>query len=65
MFENAKNLKTTIMGIIAAIIVLASMLWPEKIDQSTGEVIKSSIDTIITGVTALVAALVLIFKAKD
>ncbi len=62
--KNAKDLKTTILGVIGAGLMIAGALWPDKIDPDTQEVIKNSINEIVIGVGALIPVIVAIF-GKD
>lgn len=59
--ENVKDWKTTTMGIIGALLVIAGLIWPEKIDAETQQVIQSSINEILIGVGALIPVIVSIF----
>ena len=62
--KNAKDWKTTILGIIGAIIMIAGIMWPDKISAETGEVITTAVNEIIIGVGALIPVIVAIF-GKD
>lgn len=62
--KNAKDWKTTIMGIVGGIIFLAGMLWPDKINPETGEVIATALNEILVGLGVLIPTVVAIF-GKD
>ena len=57
MFKNAKDWKTTVAGIVAALLVIAGVLYPEKIDPTTQVAINTALAEILTGVGALVAVI--------
>ena len=59
-----KNWKTTVVGVIAALMVVLGIFFPDKIDPETQEIIITATGEIITGVGAFIGALVAIF-AKD
>lgn len=63
--KNAKDWKTTLMSVVGGVVMLAGILWPEKINPETQEVIKSSFNEIIIGVGALIPIIVGIFGSKD
>jgi hypothetical protein len=63
--KNAKDWKTTLMSAVGAVVMLAGILWPEKVNAETQEVIKSSFNEIIIGVGALIPIIVGIFGSKD
>ncbi len=44
--------------------MIAGIIWPEKIDTETGEVIKTSVDEIVTGIGALIPIIAALF-ARD
>ena len=62
--SNVKEWKTTVMAIVGALVMIAGIFWPEKINEETGETIKQSIDEIITGVGAIIPVIAAIL-AKD
>lgn len=62
--KNVKDWKTTVMGIIGGVILIAGIFWPDKMDADTGEVIKTAVNEIIVGVGALIPIIVAIF-GKD
>ena len=62
--SNIKDVKTTILGVLGAALIVAGALWPDKLDPATSEVIKSSINEIVMGIGALIPVLVAIF-GKD
>lgn len=55
IFKNAKDWKSTVAGIIAALLVIAGVLYPEKIDPQTQTVINTAVAEILTGLGAIVA----------
>ena len=63
--KNAADWKTTVLSIIGGILMIAGILYPDKIDSETGEAIKVATDEILTGGGALFTILVGIFGAKD
>lgn len=62
--KNIKSVKTTVMAIVGGLLMIAGILWPDKIDAETGEIIKTSIDEIVTGVGAIMPVIAALF-AKD
>lgn len=52
-----KNWRTTVAGFVAAALIVAALVWPEKVDFDTQEIIKSAINEILGGVGALVAVI--------
>jgi hypothetical protein len=62
--KNVKDWKTTLTGIIGGVVVIAGIVWPDKLDADTGQAIETAAGEIIVGVGALIAALSGIF-AKD
>lgn len=59
-----KSPYTTIAGVIGAILIVLGMVWPDKLDPETQEVIKSATDTILIGVGGLIDVIALLI-AKD
>ena len=55
MLKNAKDWKTTTLGIIAGALVIAGILWPDQIDPETQATVNVAAAQIVTGVGALVA----------
>jgi hypothetical protein len=49
------------MGIIGAILVIAGLVWPEKVDPQTQEIIRTSVNEILVGVGALIPVIISIF----
>ncbi len=62
--KNAKDLKTTIIGVIGGIVIVAGLMWPDKIDVNTQAVISEAAGQIITGIGTLIALIPAIF-GKD
>jgi hypothetical protein len=52
-----KNWKTTVAGIVAAGLMVAALVWPEKVDFETQEVIKSAVNEILGAAGALVTVI--------
>ena len=50
MLKNAKDWKTTTLGIVAGVLVIAGIMWPEKIDANTQMVANEAFTQIITGI---------------
>lgn len=66
MLENVKSWKTTIIGIVTAIIPILIILGVINVEQS--EVISQTANTLVEAISAIITAvgsLWLIFKAKD
>ena len=62
--KNAKEWKTTLTALIGGVIMIAGVLWPEKIDQQTMQVLNEGVGQVITGIGAIIPVIALIF-AKD
>lgn len=62
--KNVKDWKTTILGVIGALIMVAGIFWPDKVNAETQEVIRTATNEIIIGVGALIPIIVAIF-GKD
>ena len=54
---NLKDWKTTVLAVIGAVLVIAGMVWPEKVDVTTQEVIKSAVNEIVIGLGTLIAVI--------
>lgn len=63
--KNVKDWKTTVLAILGGVLMIAGILYPEKINPETQEIIKDSVGEIITGIGALIPILVGIFGSKD
>jgi len=63
--KNAKDWKTTLISVVGAGVVLAGIVWPDKINSETQDVIKANLDVIIIGVGTLITVFVGIFGAND
>jgi hypothetical protein len=63
--KNAKDWKTTVLTIIGGLVMLAGILYPDKVTDDVKEGILSSTGSIITGIGALIPILVGIFGSKD
>lgn len=50
-----KNWRTTIAGIIAAALVILGILYPDKIDPDTREVLNAAVGQIIAGAGVIIA----------
>jgi len=64
MFKNAKDWKTTVLGVVASLVVVAGIFWPDKVDPETQAVINTAVSEIVTGVGALIAVAAGL-RAKD
>jgi len=49
-----KNWKTTLGVVIGSLLVVAGLVWPDKVDPDTQEVIKSAFNEILAGVGVLI-----------
>ena len=58
-----KDWKTTVLGIVASVLVIAGVLWPEKLDPETQQQVNSAFAQIVTGVGTLVAILTALFAS--
>jgi hypothetical protein len=63
--KNAKDWKTTVMGIVGALLVIAGLIWPEKVDPETQEIISTAVNEILIGVGALIPVIISIFGIGD
>lgn len=54
---NPRDLKTTILGIVAGLVMMAGILWPDKIDPDTQAVVNTAIGQVVSGVGALIAVI--------
>ena len=61
---NPKDWKTTIAGIIAGTMVIAGILWPDKVDPETQATVNTAFASIISGFGALIAVIAGL-RAKD
>lgn len=59
-----KSPYTTIAGVIGAILIVLGMVWPDKLDLETQEVIKSATNEILVGLGGLIDVIALLI-AKD
>ena len=55
MLKNVKNWRTTIAGIVAGILVIIGVLYPEKIDPETQIAVNAAVGEILSGVGAIIA----------
>ena len=62
--EMKKNWITTVGGVVAAVLVVAGIVWPDKIDPETQIAAQAAVALFLEGAGALVAVLTGIF-AKD
>lgn len=62
---NVKHWKTTILGVFAALMVIAGVLLPDKFDAETQATVNTALSQVATGIGALVAVIAgLIAKDK-
>ncbi len=54
---NPKDLKTTILGIIAGIVMVAGILWPDRLDPETQVVVNTAVGQVVSGIGALIAVI--------
>ena len=59
--KNVKDWKTTLLGVFGAVILIAGMVWPDKVNPETQEVIKTATNEIVMGIGALIPVIVAIF----
>ena len=59
-----KNWKTSLAGVIAALLMVAGIMWPEAVDVDTQEVLKTATNEIMTGLGAIIAVITT-WIAKD
>lgn len=57
MFKNAKSWKSTVAGIVAGALVIAGVLYPDKIDPETQVAVNAAVGEILAGVGALIAVI--------
>jgi len=63
--SNAKSWKTTVLAIVGGIVVLAGIIWPDKVDAATGQAVNEAIGQIVMGIGSLIVVLTGIFGARD
>lgn len=56
-----KDWKTTITAIIGGILVIAGMVWPDKVDPETQATVNNAFAQILTSVGTLVAVIAGLF----
>lgn len=61
---NIKDWKTTVLGIIGGIVVVAGILWPDRVDPETGAQVNAAASQVVLGIGALITLITGIF-AKD
>ena len=59
-----KNWKTTVAGVIAGVLVVAGVVYPDKVDPETQATVNAAVAQILSGVGALIAVVAGIL-AKD
>lgn len=55
--KNARDWKTTTMAIVAGVIMLAGIMWPDTVNADTSEVINTAVNEILTGIGGLIAVI--------
>lgn len=63
--NNFKQVKTTVIAILGALLMVIGALYPEKITPENSEAIRVAVNEILTGLGGLITTLTLIFGAKD
>lgn len=63
--SNVKHLKTTIMGIVGGLLIIAGFIWPDKVNAETGEVINEAVGQVISGIGALIPIIAAILAKDD
>jgi len=61
---NAKDWKTTLLGIVAGVVMVAGILWPDKLDVETQTVVNTAVGEIVSGIGAIIAVITGL-RAKD
>lgn len=61
--RNAKHWQTTVSAILGGLLVIAGVLWPEKVDPETQEVLKTGFNEVMIGLGALIPVIISIFGA--
>ena len=52
---NAKDWKTTVLGVISGALVLAGVLWPDALDADTQLAVSTAFSQVLTGIGGLLA----------
>jgi hypothetical protein len=60
-----RHWKTTVMGIVGGLLMIAGLMWPDQINPETGESINVAIDEIVTGIGALIPIIAALFAKDD
>jgi len=60
-----KDWKTTVISIVAFLLVGLNLLYPEKFDPDTQAAITNSLTQVLAGVGALISVIIGIFSATD
>lgn len=55
--SNFTDWRTTTTAIIGGIVMIAGLLYPDRVTQDTGEIINSSVDSIIVGIGGLISVI--------
>lgn len=63
--KNFQQIKTTILAIVGGVLVVAGIVWPEKVTASDSETIKIALDQILISIGSLITTFSLMFGAKD
>lgn len=59
-----KDWKTTVGGVVGALLIVLGMFWPDKVDPETQATINTAVAGLLSSLGTLIAALTLIFS-KD
>jgi len=60
-----KDWKTSVISIVAFLLIGLNLIWPDLFDTETQASILDSLQTILTGAATLIVTLIGIFNAED
>ena len=63
--NNLKEIKTTVLAVLGAVLMIVGALYPDKITPENSENLRIAVDQILTGLGGLITTLTLMFGAKD
>lgn len=64
-FKNIKDWKTSIIGILGGLLIIAGIFYPDKLDPETQEIIMTEINQMLIAIGALIPIIAAIFGSKD